>query len=93
MFELDFIVDCDREENCLVFLFCVKLVEFFRIIVKEGVNLYVMIFIGKNVLYVVCEYGRFDVVKFFVENIKDNFFFFVEILDGYSVIYFILCVE
>lgn len=69
MFDLDFEINCERDENCLVFLLCIKLVEFLKIIVENGVDLFVMIFLKKNVLYIVCEYGWFDVVKFFCENI------------------------
>lgn len=92
-FELDFVIDCDREENCLVLLSCAKPVEFLRIIAKEGANLYVTTPTGKNALHVACEYGRLDVVKFLVENIKDDSFLLAETVDGHSVVYFTLCAE
>ncbi|XP_065921776.1 uncharacterized protein [Magallana gigas] len=92
-FDLDFFIDCDREENCLVLLSCAKPVEFLRIIAEEGANLYVTTPTGKNALHVACEYGRLDVVKFLVENIKDDSFLLAETVNGHSVIYFTLCAE
>lgn len=92
-FDLDFEINCERDENCLVLLSCTKPVEFLKIIAENGADLFVTTPSKKNALHIACEYGRLDVVKFLCENIDQTPFFLSETIDGHGVLHFALRAE
>ena len=92
-FDVDFVIDCDREENSLVLLSCAKPVKFIQLLTERGANLFIMTPSQKNALHIACEYGRLDIVQFLVENVKDRLNFLVESLEGRTVLHYALRAE
>ena len=92
-FDVDFVIDCEREENSLVLLSCAKPVKFIQLLTERGANLFIMTPSQKNTLHIACEYGRLDIVQFLVENVKDRLKFLVESLEGRTVLHYALRAE
>ena len=92
-FDVDFVIDCEREENSLVLLSCAKPVKFIQLLKERGANLFITTPKKKNALHIACEYGRLDVVKFLVENVKDKLDFLVESSEGRTVLHYALRAE
>ena len=92
-FDLNFVIDCVREENSLVLLSCAKPVRFIQLLTEKGANLFITTPRKKNALHIACEYGRLDVVKFLVENVRVKFDFLVESSEGRTVLHYSLRAE
>lgn len=92
-FDVDFEINCERDENCLVLLSCTKPVEFLKILADNGADLFATTPSKKNALHIACEYGRLDVVKFLCENIDQTPFFLSETIEGHGVLHFALRAE